>query len=703
MAVRLLPLAAALAAAASAQEPVRVACLGDSITYGARVVTRVHNCYPSQLGARLGPGFEVQNFGVGGATLLRLGDQPYVDREAFREALAWEPDVAVVILGTNDTCDDETRPNWQHREHLAADARALVAELAGVGARVLLCRPPRIFFEASGLHPDHFADLEERAPRLERIGVALCTVAEETEGVEYVDLSRVLRLEHVIDGVHHTPFGAGAIADRIAEAIATPAAPPLDVPGLLAREGIAPATDRFEGFRRWSFDVASTCHLVAPHVAAPGYPWIWRAHASGGDAALDLALLDRGFHVAYCDVDGLFGSPPALARWDSFHALCRRLGLGPRAVLEGPGPGALAALNWAAAHPSAVAAVVGADPVCDFRSWPGGRGGERSDEDWRRCLDAYGLTADEAERYAGMPLDRLAPLARAGVPLLVVLGTAGALVTPGENGELLAARYRELGGSAEVWRDPAEEPLLRAVLRAAGMGTNPATRAVPSAEYRSAAAGWGRDTWWRQLEALRELAAQAGDVELAFLGDSITQGLTGARERRSVPDGQRPFDRLLGGRSAVCLGLAGDRTEHLLHRIEHGALARFDPSVVVVQVGVDNVAAGHTARETAEGIAAVVHALLAREPGARVILCGPFPAGATADDPTRATLDAVHGRIAPLGELERVEYLDLRPLFLDAEGRLTERTAPDGVHLTAAGQEAWLEALGPLLEELSPR
>ena len=310
-----------------------------------------------------------------------------------------------------------------------------------------------------------------------------------------------------------------------------------------------------------------------------------------------------------------------------------------------------------------------------------------------------------------MPLDRLEPLARARVPVMLVLGAADDVVPPAENGEALAARYRELGGPVQIWRKPGAghhphgldpvAPLARALLSAAGFERNPATRAVPSAECRGVPAGWGGGTWWDQLAALHALAARNPELRLAFLGDSLTQGLTGSADRLARPGGERAFDRYEGARAAVSLGLSGDRTEHLLYRVEHGALTTLEPEVIVLQIGANNVnAAGHTGAETAAGIAAVVELLRAREPQAKVVLCGPFPLGATRDDPRRTAIDRVHELVAPLGDEREVFYRDLRPLFLDEEGRPNARMAADHVHVSPAGQAAWLAALEPLLAEL---
>jgi len=105
----------ALGAPERAAGPLRVACLGDSITFGSafpKGADRENGCYPAQLGAMLGPGYEVRNFGVGGATLLSAADTPLTATRTWDEALAWEPDIAVVLLGTNDSCDGPGRPNW---------------------------------------------------------------------------------------------------------------------------------------------------------------------------------------------------------------------------------------------------------------------------------------------------------------------------------------------------------------------------------------------------------------------------------------------------------------------------------------------------------------------------------------------------------------------------------------------------------------
>ena len=707
-------IALTLAVAAPATSQRRIACLGDSITFGARIADRDHGCYPARLGARM-PTVEARNFGVGGATLLRRADRPYMETEPWREALAWRPDVAVVVLGTNDTCSNSRRRNWEHAADLERDAQAMVEALLQVNPsmRILLASPPNMVVDQPGLNDARRQDLAARAPRIDRIAAALRAVsADRGDRVDHLDLRRLLRAREVVDGVHPNPFGADRLAQRIHEALQdTPerALPPL------TRLPVAHEPDAFHDFDGVRFTLpesGASCRVFAPHVTASGAPWILRARFFGHEPALDLALLDRGFHLAYCDVAGLYGNDVALQRWDELHALLTAYGLGEEIVLEGMSRGGAPIVNWAAANPSKVAAIYGDNPVADFRSWPGGEGGRRREAEWRQLLAAYGLDEQGARDYAQMPVDRLAPIAAAQTPLLLVLGERDDVVPPAANGEELARRYEALGGPVTVWRKPDAghhphglapvDPLLRAILQATGRAAMPTTQATTSVEYRRGA-GWGGDTWLQQVDKMRALAARHQDARVAMFGDSITQGLTGASDRVARGGGARPFDRAFGDLGAISLGLSGDRTEHLLARIERGALREFDPDVVVLQIGVNNVnAAGHTATETAAGVRAVVTALRRREPQAHVLVCGPFPGGERGS-PVRRALDEVHADIATLGEGEHVTYLDLRPLFVDEQGVANQNMRPDRIHLSPAGVQAWLAAIEAPVRRLLAR
>ena len=229
--------------------------------------------------------------------------------------------------------------------------------------------------------------------------------------------------------------------------------PPLFLLGLVAS---AAAAD-FHGFTRHDFQVdGRKCILVEPKSPAPERPWIWRARFFGHEPQADIALLERGFHVAYCDVGGLFGNQAAIGHWNAFYAeMTEKRQLSKRVALEGMSRGGLIIYRWAAENPEKVACIYADAPVCDFKSWPGGKGeGQGSPKAWEQCLAAYGLSEEEALKFAENPVDRLEPLAKAGIPLLHIVGDADVVVPVAENTAILEKRYRKLGGEIEVIHKP---------------------------------------------------------------------------------------------------------------------------------------------------------------------------------------------------------------------------------------------------------
>ena len=130
---------AAPATAAGAAEKTRVACLGDSITFGAGVENRDANCYPIQFGRMLGDKYDVRNFGVSGATLLNKGDKPYRKESAYQAARDFKPHVVIIKLGTNDTKPQNWKyPGRFHRRLQADDPGTVVVEPP---PRIWLCTP----------------------------------------------------------------------------------------------------------------------------------------------------------------------------------------------------------------------------------------------------------------------------------------------------------------------------------------------------------------------------------------------------------------------------------------------------------------------------------------------------------------------------------------------------------------------------------
>ena len=132
----------------------------------------------------------------------------------------------------------------------------------------------------------------------------------------------------------------------------------------------------WHGYERSRFTVdGRACYLVVPKHPAHGRPWVWRARFPDYHPEIDIALLGKGFHIAYLDVAGMFGSPTAVEHGNKFYKrVTEQYGLSKKPALEGVSRGGLFVYNWAAANPDKVACIYADTPVMDFKSWPGGKG-----------------------------------------------------------------------------------------------------------------------------------------------------------------------------------------------------------------------------------------------------------------------------------------------------------------------------------------
>ncbi len=214
----------------------------------------------------------------------------------------------------------------------------------------------------------------------------------------------------------------------------------------------------WHGFDRYDFQVdGKPALVVTPKTPAPGRPWVWHGEFFGHKPAPDIALLQRGFHIVYLSVPDMLGCPAAVRHWNAFYKeLTEKYGFAKKAALVGLSRGGLYCYNWAAANPDKVACIYADAPVCDFKSWPGGKGkGKGSAGDWKLVMEQYKFR-DEAEAlaYGNNPVDNLRPLAEAKVPLLHVYGDADEVVPWDENTGLVAQRYRQLGGEITLIAKP---------------------------------------------------------------------------------------------------------------------------------------------------------------------------------------------------------------------------------------------------------
>jgi beta-glucosidase len=180
-----------------------------------------------------------------------------------------------------------------------------------------------------------------------------------------------------------------------------------------------------------------------------------------------------------------------------------------------------------------------------------------------------------------------------------------------------------------------------------------------------------------------------------FLGDSLVQ-----RWDLDLWDAKPVWDTNLAPRGVLSAGVAGDRTDQLLWRLDHGTLAGPPPQVVIVLIGTDDLPAGRTPELTAQGVRAVLIRLRQKLPNTRVLLLGLLPRGATKDDPMREAVGAVNQMIQSCADGKTIVYADIGGVLLDSNGVLSTKLSPDLLHFTGAGYKLLAAKLDPLIDQL---
>jgi lysophospholipase L1-like esterase len=221
--------------------------------------------------------------------------------------------------------------------------------------------------------------------------------------------------------------------------------------------------------------------------------------------------------------------------------------------------------------------------------------------------------------------------------------------------------------------------------------TNPATKPAERLKQK----GW-KDRHERFVERARQ-----GDVDVLFLGDSITQGWEGA--------GRDAWKESLAPLKPANFGIGGDQTQHVLWRITAGKeLEGIHPKVAVMMIGTNNVG-GNSAAQIAEGIEAIVKELRRQRPDMQILLLGVFPragkripreATEAKADELQPKIKQINQIIAKLDDGKKVHYLDIGDKFLEKDGSLSKAVMPDYLHLSKKGYEIWAKAITPALEKM---
>ncbi|WP_020472930.1 alpha/beta hydrolase family protein [Zavarzinella formosa] len=209
---------------------------------------------------------------------------------------------------------------------------------------------------------------------------------------------------------------------------------------------------KWNGFAKHDFQVdRKDAIVVVPDKALPGRPWLWRAEFFGAFANQDIELLKKGWHVAYLNVQELYGAPKAVEEWEKFHSvLVKEYGLHPKPGVIGLSRGGMYAMAWGAAHPDKTLAIDLDNAFVNPKDWPGRKAKGPPTREWTNLLNAYGFKSDaEIDAYKGFAADNLEGLAKAKVPILLVYGDGDKVVPHKLNSEMIFDRYKALGGTVE--------------------------------------------------------------------------------------------------------------------------------------------------------------------------------------------------------------------------------------------------------------
>jgi len=429
-----------------AAPPIKVACIGASITYGATIANREQNSYPAQLQKMLGSVYNVINYGVSGTTLLRKGNSPYRNTKEYQAALASQPDIVIIDLGGNDA----KLINRGYYNEFERDYQDLIHSFSQLPSH-----PRIVVLSAMASFVSDTSQIWDPVI-VKRINPMIQHVAYE-EKVEVLDMhSPFINKEALFsDKLHPDKEGAGIMATTVYNNLTQKRDKDFDITGNLK---IAVKRSSFYGYECDDFTFnGRACKIAKPKLAAKGHPWVWRARFWGHEPQTDIALLQQGFHVVYCDVVELLGNGECLSLWDNYYNMLHKVGLAPRAAMEGMSRGGVYVLNWAAANPGKVACVYIDNPLLNMPSWAAKFTGKTDvkDEMFLAFKKDYNLVSDkDVLNFKGSPVDRVKDIVKGKYPILILCADADEEVSPQDNTLLFEKKVKELNGDITVIHKP---------------------------------------------------------------------------------------------------------------------------------------------------------------------------------------------------------------------------------------------------------
>lgn len=211
-------------------------------------------------------------------------------------------------------------------------------------------------------------------------------------------------------------------------------------------------------------------------------------------------------------------------------------------------------------------------------------------------------------------------------------------------------------------------------------------------EKHSAVVPTHRHSWWTLRHWAVNERVKQGNVDMIFIGDSITHSWENG--------GKEVWQKYYRHRKAVNLGFSGDRTQHVLWRLDNGNIDGISPKVAVIMIGTNNSNGDdNTAEEIADGIIAICKKLRAKLPKTKILLLAVFPR-APKPCPQREKIAKANKIASKIADGKMVYYLDIGHKFMQSDESISKEIMPDYLHLTPKGYKIWAEAIEPAIFKL---
>ncbi len=578
-----------------AQTITKVACIGNSITYGSGVVNREMNSYPAQLQTYLTDQYQVENFGVGGTTTLSQGNNPYIKTPEFKKSLEFNPDIVIIKLGTNDS----KAINFEHIENFKADYQNIIDQYKNLETtpRIILISPIKCFLT----DPQSISDSRMQeiiTPIIEELAIE-----NDLEIINGYPLIGTTYVEHHLpDRLHPSSIGAGMIAKHLYQIITVES----DENKIEWQKSKADKISSL-GYHSWLFwSRKGINHIVIePHRQNKQKTWAVSLSTPKERLMVEKQLLELGYHIVYIDQSDYESSAESPKEFEKTYNKLQKMGLSDQFTIINKGK-------------------------------------------------TVGLTNQ-------MDLTQ------------------------------------EIANQAIQFKEEELSKATAYIHKAQGIAQNLCTHPIRGNQYL-AAAGWHGGAEWNQVadDITNTLANNHFDV--LMLGNSITQGMATHRKLVGSCWNNQTLREIFKGRSWESAGISGDRTQHLLWRLQNGEYNKATPNYVTIAIGVNN--AEDDAESVYEGILAVTQAALKEFSQAQIILFGMLPTAGSEERVTKYNKIIEMLTVTDF-ENKRVHFVDPRPYFTTPEGELREDLyRPDNIHIIAKGFEQWAKLIVETIEEI---